>query len=127
MGERSACAGGETAGIRRHLGGLAAIGRKIVIIVSKIVVWVIVGVIAGSFTGMLVKRSREGFGRWLNIGLGLAGALIGGGLFHLFGIDLGLGEISISLKDLVAAFSGSIILLLIVWAVKRAGKRETAP
>lgn len=97
------------------------------IIVSKIVVWMIVGVLAGSFTGMLVKRSREGFGRWLNMGLGLAGALVGGGLFHLLGIDLGLGEIKISLEDLIAAFSGSIILLLIVWAVKRAGKRETAP
>ena len=78
---------------------------------SEIVVWLIVGALAGSFTGMLVTRSKGGFGRLGNLGIGLVGALIGGVLFNLMQIDLGLEAISISLQDLVSAFAGALIFL----------------
>ena len=88
---------------------------------SQIFVWLLVGALAGSFTGMLVKRSREGFGRAKNLGVGLAGALIGGILFRLLGIDIGLGQIAVSAHDLVAAFVGSILFLigLSLWSKRR--------
>jgi uncharacterized membrane protein YeaQ/YmgE (transglycosylase-associated protein family) len=66
------------------------------------------------------KRSREGFGKWGNIGLGLIGALIGGSLFQIFNIDIGnLKDISVSLQDLVAAFVGSFVFLLAIWLIRR--------
>ncbi len=77
----------------------------------QIIVWLIVGALAGSLVGKAVKRSREGFGRWTNLGVGLIGAAVGGFLFDLFQIDLGLGELAISFEDLVAAFVGSVIFL----------------
>jgi uncharacterized membrane protein YeaQ/YmgE (transglycosylase-associated protein family) len=40
------------------------------------------------------------------MGLGLAGAIVGGLLFRLLGILPGLDQISISLHDVVAAFVG---------------------
>ena len=86
---------------------------------SQILTWIIVGLLVGSFTGMLVKRKKEGFGWLTNFGIGLAGALIGGLLFSVFQIDLGLSAISISAQDLLAAFLGSLLLLLGLWVYRR--------
>ena len=80
--------------------------------VVELVVWLIVGTLAGSLTGLVVTRTKEGFGRFANLGVGLAGALIGGFLFDILKIDLGLANISISLQDLVSAFVGSLLFLV---------------
>ncbi len=92
---------------------------------SQVIVWLVVGALAGYLTGIVVKRKKEGFGHFTNLGIGLVGALIGGGIFNLFGIDFGLGEVAISLKDLVAAFIGSLILLLGVWLIRRQKKNKS--
>lgn len=90
------------------------------ITLQQVIVWLIIGAIAGSLAGLMVKRTRQGFGRFTNLGIGLVGAIIGGVLFRVFGIDLGLGAISVSLEDIVAAFLGSIVFLLILrWMRKR--------
>ena len=51
------------------------------ITVTEIITWVIVGALAGSLTGLAVTRKKKGFGHLKNLGVGLAGALIGGLLF----------------------------------------------
>ena len=81
---------------------------------DQIIVWLLVGAIAGTLAGAMVKRSKKGFGIFSNLGIGLVGALIGGLLFRLFRLDLGLGSISISLEDIVAAFVGSILFLIVL-------------
>jgi uncharacterized membrane protein YeaQ/YmgE (transglycosylase-associated protein family) len=86
---------------------------------SVIIVWLIVGALAGSLAGMAVKRTREGFGKVANIGIGLVGALIGGFFFKIFNINLGLRNIVVSFEDLVEAFIGSLIFLLGVWFVRK--------
>ena len=86
---------------------------------DKIIVWLIVGALAGWLTGVLVKRKKKGFGHIYNTIIGLGGALIGGFIFHVFRIDFGLGNISISLKDLVSALIGSLAFLLLVWFMKK--------
>ncbi len=91
--------------------------------ISKIVVWLIVGALAGSFTGMLLTWSKEGYGRWMNLGIGLVGALIGGGLFHVFGIDLKLGNIEVTLQDLISAFIGSLIFMAAISLYRRQRKK----
>jgi uncharacterized membrane protein YeaQ/YmgE (transglycosylase-associated protein family) len=95
----------------------------------EIVTWLIVGAVAGSLVGMLVKRRKEGFGRVLNIGIGLVGALIGGMLFKVFHVDLGqLRQITVSLQEVVAGVVGSLIFLAIIWGVQtvRARRKKTA-
>ena len=74
------------------------------ITIGEIIVWLIVGGLAGSFTGAVITRKKAGFGRWMNLGVGLAGALIGGVIFDVLNIDLGLGELKVSFEDLIAAF-----------------------
>ena len=86
---------------------------------DQIIVWLIIGAIAGSLAGLVVKRRRKGFGVLANLGIGLGGAFIGGFLFQLFRLDLGLGSISISLEDIVAAFAGSLLFLLVLRWVRR--------
>lgn len=83
--------------------------------VAGLVVWLIVGLIAGSLAGMVVTAKWGGLGRWTSLGVGLVGALIGGFVFNLFGIWPGLGSIDISLRDIVSAFVGSLIFLLVLW------------
>ena len=92
------------------------------ITLSQILVWIVVGALAGSLAAMLVKRQRTGFGRSTNLAIGIAGALIGETLFRLFKIDLGLREIAFTLEDLVAAFLGSLLLLGAVWLIRRQRK-----
>ncbi len=77
--------------------------------------WLVVGLIGGSLAGMLVKGRKAGFGFLANIGLGCAGAVIGGALFALFGLFPGLESIVISLRDVVAAFVGSLVVLAAIW------------
>jgi len=87
---------------------------------DEIVTWLIVGALAGSLNGMLIKGRKEGFGHLLNLVIGLVGALIGGCLFKVLHINLGLlGQITISLQEVVAALVGSLIFLGVIWLVRR--------
>ena len=88
------------------------------ITLAELVVWVIVGVLAGSLAGTVVTGKWAGLGRWSSLGVGLVGALIGGLIFTLFGIWPGLDAIAISLRDIIAAFVGSLIFLLVLWIVR---------
>jgi len=87
--------------------------------IGEILIWLIIGGLTGSFVAMLATRRKEGFGRATNLGLGLAGALVGGAVFELLHIDLGLGELSVSFEDLLSAFIGSVVVLAIVWTLRR--------
>ena len=81
---------------------------------GEIIVWLIVGALAGTVTGRVVTRSKKGFGWWSNLGVGLVGALVGGSLFNLLGIDLGLGELKVTFEDLIAAVAGSLLFLFVL-------------
>jgi uncharacterized membrane protein YeaQ/YmgE (transglycosylase-associated protein family) len=48
-----------------------------------IISWIILGLIAGFIGSKIVDRQGQGF--WLDIALGIVGALVGGFLFSLFG------------------------------------------
>lgn len=92
--------------------------------VGQFIVWLVVGGVAGTLAGMLVTFRKEGLGRWTNLGVGMVGALIGGLVLRIFRINLGLGEIKI--EDLIAAFFGSLLFVMIWWLVaKIRGNRES--
>ena len=85
------------------------------------ITWLIVGALAGSLAGMVVKRRKEGFGHLLNLGIGLVGALVGGFLFKVLDIRLGLlGEIKVTSQQVVAGFLGSLVFLTIIWGARLA-------
>jgi uncharacterized membrane protein YeaQ/YmgE (transglycosylase-associated protein family) len=86
---------------------------------DQFIVWVIVGLVGGSLTGLVVKRERKGFGTVANLALGLAGALVGGLLFRLLGLFPELDKIAISLRDVVASVLGSLLVLVVLWVQQR--------
>ena len=86
---------------------------------AQLIVWIVVGLIGGGLASRLITWDREGFGTLRNLGLGLAGALIGGFLFRLFNLFPRLNRVSVSLRDIVAAVVGSLILLAAIWLFRR--------
>jgi uncharacterized membrane protein YeaQ/YmgE (transglycosylase-associated protein family) len=75
----------------------------------SIIVWLIVGLIAGWLAGMAM--GGRGFGVLGNMVVGIIGALIGGFLASTF---LGLDVSGFNLPSILVAFLGSIVFLLIL-------------
>jgi uncharacterized membrane protein YeaQ/YmgE (transglycosylase-associated protein family) len=86
---------------------------------EQLVVWLIIGALAGSLASMVVTGSRRGYGPATNILIGLVGAVIGGYVFDKLDVDLGLGSLTISFEEVVAAFVGSLILLALISFLQR--------
>ncbi len=95
-------------------------------LITTLIVWIIIGGLVGTVVGNLIRRGSGGFGIPLNLLLGMAGALVGGWLFDLFNINLGvLSQIAVAFDQIVAAMAGSLLLLLIVFFVQRWRARRT--
>jgi uncharacterized membrane protein YeaQ/YmgE (transglycosylase-associated protein family) len=79
-----------------------------------IIIWLIVGAIAGWLAGMVVKGG--GFGLIGDIIVGIIGGLIAGWLLPRLGIFIG-GDF---IGDVINAFIGAVILFIILRLIKRA-------
>jgi uncharacterized membrane protein YeaQ/YmgE (transglycosylase-associated protein family) len=90
--------------------------------VAQMIVWIVVGLIGGGLASRLITWDREGFGSFRNLGLGLVGALIGGLLFRWLNLLPSLDKISVSLRDIVAAVVGSLLVLAAIWLYRRYAK-----
>jgi uncharacterized membrane protein YeaQ/YmgE (transglycosylase-associated protein family) len=93
-------------------------------LIGKIIVWLILGALAGSLAGRAATFSRSGFGRWSNLAFGMLGAVVGGFLFSTFNINLGLGDFRITLEDVVSAFLGSMLCIVAWWLIRRRLQRN---
>ncbi len=80
---------------------------------QSIIVWLIVGAIAGWLAGMVVKGG--GFGLIGDIVVGIIGAVIAGWLLPQIGIVIGTGFVA----SVIDAFIGAVILLIILRLIKR--------
>jgi uncharacterized membrane protein YeaQ/YmgE (transglycosylase-associated protein family) len=85
---------------------------------GEVVVWILIGFVAGTLATWLIRGKRRG-GAIYNLVLGLVGAIIGGFLFNLLNINLGLPSFTFSLDDLVAAFVGSLVVIFLVSLLRR--------
>jgi len=81
--------------------------------VSGLIWWIVVGLIAGWLAGKVMKGG--GYGVVMDIILGIAGAILGGWVFGLIGIHAG-GIIG----SIVVAFIGAVILVWITRLLKKA-------
>ena len=78
----------------------------------SIISWIRLGLIAGFIGAKLVNREGQGF--WLDIALGIIGALVGGFLFSLFGAS---GVTGLNIYSMIVAVVGSVVVLLLYNAV----------
>ena len=91
---------------------------------QELITWLFVGAVAGYAAGAVVKRKKKGFGTLTNLGIGLAGAVIGGVIFNVFNINLGLDQIQVSAQDLISALLGSFLFLAIVWTIRKVKQKK---
>jgi uncharacterized membrane protein YeaQ/YmgE (transglycosylase-associated protein family) len=85
----------------------------------SLLVWVVVGLIAGWLASHVVA-SR--FGRTGDTLVGMAGALIGGFLFHQFGAT---GTTGFNIWSIFVAFTGAVVLLGVIRLVSGRRKLRT--
>jgi uncharacterized membrane protein YeaQ/YmgE (transglycosylase-associated protein family) len=78
-----------------------------------ILAWIIIGLIAGWLTGKIMKGS--GYGFFMDMIVGLVGALIGGFLSSHLGFG-GVGQHGLIVSILIAV-AGAVILTAIVRAI----------
>jgi uncharacterized membrane protein YeaQ/YmgE (transglycosylase-associated protein family) len=98
--------------IARLLSGRAEIGGKDGR--GVLIIWLIVGAVAGWLAGMVVKGG--GYGLIGDIVVGIIGGLIAGWLLPQLGIVIGAGFIA----AIINAFIGAVILLIVLRLIRRA-------
>ena len=81
--------------------------------VQALIIWLVVGAIAGWLAGMVVKGS--GYGLIGDIVVGILGGLFAGWLLPQVGIVIGSGIIA----AIIDAFIGAVILLVALRLIKR--------
>jgi uncharacterized membrane protein YeaQ/YmgE (transglycosylase-associated protein family) len=72
-----------------------------------IISWLILGLIAGFIGSKIVNKTGQGL--WLDIALGIVGAVVGGFLFSgVFGVE---GITGLNVWSLIVAIIGSVVVL----------------
>jgi uncharacterized membrane protein YeaQ/YmgE (transglycosylase-associated protein family) len=78
------------------------------------IAWIVLGLVAGFIASKIVNKSGEGF--FLDIVLGVVGAVVGGYLFQTFGMA---GVSGVNLYSILVAVVGAIVVLVIYHAIRR--------
>lgn len=81
---------------------------------ETLIIWLLIGAIAGWLAGVIVKG--YGFGLVGNIVVGILGAIFGGWLFGALGLGVSLGIVG----TIIGATIGAVLLLLIIRVLRRA-------
>ncbi len=81
---------------------------------TDLIIWLIVGGLAGWIAGLIVQGT--GFGLIGDIVVGILGALVAGWLLPRLGIHIGTGFVS----SIINAVIGAVILLVVVGLIRRA-------
>jgi uncharacterized membrane protein YeaQ/YmgE (transglycosylase-associated protein family) len=81
---------------------------------QQLITWVFVGLIAGLLAGLLIRG--RGLGFVSSVVVGLLGAILGGFVFTVLGIQVPPafnGGITLAWSDMFVAFIGAVIILVI--------------
>ena len=79
----------------------------------SILAWIVLGLVAGFIGSKLVNKTGEGV--FLDIVLGIVGAVVGGWLFSMFGAH---GVTGVDLYSLFVAVIGAVLVLVLYHAVR---------
>jgi len=82
------------------------------------IAWIALGLIAGFIASKIVNKSGEGL--FLDILLGVVGAVVGGWLFNAFGMS---GVTGLNVYSLVVAVLGAVVFLVVYHLIT--GSRKT--
>lgn len=83
---------------------------------ESLVIWIVVGAVAGFLAGIIVKG--YGFGLIGNLIVGVVGAFLAGWLLPTLGVGFSVGSPLVT--SILYATIGAVVLLLLVGLVRRA-------
>ncbi len=92
----------------------------------EVVAWMIVGALVGAVAGMLTSMRSTGMGRFGRLFLGLIGALIGGIAVRVGNLDLGWSPVTIRYEDILFAFAGAVLLVVLARLAKSSTQKKHA-
>jgi uncharacterized membrane protein YeaQ/YmgE (transglycosylase-associated protein family) len=98
----------------RRVLGHRLIVRRTLMAIEDLIVWLVIGAIAGWLAGLIVKG--YGFGLIGNIVVGIVGAIIAGWLLPQIGFVVAGGILATILNAVI----GAVILLLVIGLLRRA-------
>jgi uncharacterized membrane protein YeaQ/YmgE (transglycosylase-associated protein family) len=78
----------------------------------SLIIWIVLGLISGFIASKIVNKSGEGM--LLDILLGIVGAVVGGWLFHAFGMP---GVSGLNVYSVVVAVIGAAVFLVVYHAL----------
>ena len=81
--------------------------------IESILVWLLVGAVAGWLAGLIVTGG--GFGLIGNIVIGIIGAVVAGWLLPQLGVNLGTGIV----RAIINAAIGAVVVLVILSLIRR--------
>lgn len=84
--------------------------------VQTLLIWALVGAVAGWLAGMIVKGG--GFGLIGDIIVGIVGAVVSGWLLPKLGVHISVGSPIVSV--ILSATIGAVVLLLLIRLIRRA-------
>jgi uncharacterized membrane protein YeaQ/YmgE (transglycosylase-associated protein family) len=76
--------------------------------------WIVLGLIAGFIASKIVNKQGEGF--FLDIILGIVGAVAGGWIFSAFGAQ---GVSGVNVYSILVAVIGAVVVLALYHALRR--------
>jgi uncharacterized membrane protein YeaQ/YmgE (transglycosylase-associated protein family) len=85
--------------------------------IMNILVWIVVGAIAGWLASMVMKTNRQQ-GLLEDIIIGIVGGFIGGVILNL--LNVGGGVSGLNVVSILTAFIGAVILLALIRVARRA-------
>ena len=86
------------------------------------IIWIVIGGVIGWLASMVMRTNAQQ-GMFLNIVVGVAGALLGGWLLApLFGTGT-INQNDFSMSSLLVSFLGAVILLAVVNLIRRGSAR----
>jgi uncharacterized membrane protein YeaQ/YmgE (transglycosylase-associated protein family) len=80
----------------------------------SIIAWIVLGLIAGFIASRIVNKQGEGL--FLDIVLGVVGAVVGGWLFRMLGMS---GVTGLNVYSLLVAVLGSVVFLVVYHLLTR--------
>lgn len=79
----------------------------------SILAWIVLGLIAGFISSLIVNRRGEGM--FLDIILGIVGAVVGGWIMAAIG---GQGVNGFNLRSILVAIGGAVVVLVILHLIR---------
>src|SRR5690349_19433245 len=93
---------------------------------DQLVAWVIMGLLAGPFAGMMSRLRTTGMGAAGRLAIGLAGAFLGGLAAAATNVNFGWGPVLIRYEELFFSLIGAVVLLVLWRLISSGAKKKEA-